>query len=359
MSQFSLSSTFSTVEPLLFGTLHLTSIIVTIGPLPVIFMSSHKMEENIPLSRAHEDSDSDFEPPFINRQRQLSSQLLVSPAVLKSSFFLVLSFILGAAISAVFTSQLAQHKIDADSDRQCAMHTQPLHLMDNSCKKQYIVVQDHSKSIWRGRLWVLSLYPSNKYADIDNYEIWLRSITQMIAKFYIYLLSRTYRASVIPEEEGDASGLTKHHVHRAKKYGGGYFANVEGLHHLHCLVIMYLTTGKIFLSSTSLHFLSFISIRVTNPPFIIIMLIHGVTTSALLRYRSTSAHVQCVLGQVWTRQSETMSPQAFTDFNTCHKCKDYEAVRRWAEENQVPSNEKLPGGYVALPEEGDVLPFIP
>ena len=44
------------------------------------------------------------------------------------------------------------------------------------------------------------------------------------------------RASVILEEEGDASGLTKHHVQRAKKFGGGYFVNVEGLHHLHCLV---------------------------------------------------------------------------------------------------------------------------
>lgn len=44
------------------------------------------------------------------------------------------------------------------------------------------------------------------------------------------------RASIIPENEGIASGLTKHHVQRAKKYGGGFFVNVEGLHHLHCLV---------------------------------------------------------------------------------------------------------------------------
>lgn len=32
------------------------------------------------------------------------------------------------------------------------------------------------------------------------------------------------------------SGLTSAHVQRSQKYGGGYFVNVEGLHHLHCLV---------------------------------------------------------------------------------------------------------------------------
>lgn len=44
------------------------------------------------------------------------------------------------------------------------------------------------------------------------------------------------RALVISEEEGLRSGLTFGHVQRAEKYGGGFFVNVEGLHHLHCLV---------------------------------------------------------------------------------------------------------------------------
>jgi hypothetical protein len=66
-----------------------------------------------------------------------------------------------------------------------------------------------------------------------------------------------------------------------------------------------------------------------------------------------------VLGQVWTRKSDTKHPQAFPDFNTQHKCKNYDAVRVWAEAHQVPPNEELPVGYVAPPEEGDVLPFVP
>lgn len=44
------------------------------------------------------------------------------------------------------------------------------------------------------------------------------------------------RAGVISREEGLKSGLTDAHVQRADKYGGGFFVNVEGMHHLHCLV---------------------------------------------------------------------------------------------------------------------------
>jgi hypothetical protein len=44
------------------------------------------------------------------------------------------------------------------------------------------------------------------------------------------------RPGIIPAEDGPASGLGPRHVQRSDKYGGGYFVNVEGLHHLHCLV---------------------------------------------------------------------------------------------------------------------------
>lgn len=47
---------------------------------------------------------------------------------------------------------------------------------------------------------------------------------------------RVARAGVITREQGLKSGLTDAHVQRADKYGGGFFVNVEGMHHLHCLV---------------------------------------------------------------------------------------------------------------------------
>jgi hypothetical protein len=40
----------------------------------------------------------------------------------------------------------------------------------------------------------------------------------------------------VPEAEAAQSGLTPDQVKINPKYGGGYPANVEGLHHLHCLV---------------------------------------------------------------------------------------------------------------------------
>jgi hypothetical protein len=39
-----------------------------------------------------------------------------------------------------------------------------------------------------------------------------------------------------------------------------------------------------------------------------------------------------VLGQVWYNKDE---PQAFPDFNTKHKCKNFEAIREWGEIHQV------------------------
>lgn len=50
---------------------------------------------------------------------------------------------------------------------------------------------------------------------------------------------RTARAGVISREQGLKSGLTDAHVQRADKYGGGFFVNVEGMHHLHCLVRLF------------------------------------------------------------------------------------------------------------------------
>ena len=62
-----------------------------------------------------------------------------------------------------------------------------------------------------------------------------------------------------------------------------------------------------------------------------------------------------VLGQVWWNK---ISPIAFPDFNTEHKCRNYAAVRQWAEEHQAP--EELPPDYLMPPKsEEDVLESMP
>lgn len=50
------------------------------------------------------------------------------------------------------------------------------------------------------------------------------------------LMLRADRSVVIPESEAEQSGIGKSQVRISQEYGGGFPANVEGLHHLHCLV---------------------------------------------------------------------------------------------------------------------------
>ncbi|EJT76182.1 hypothetical protein GGTG_06104 [Gaeumannomyces tritici R3-111a-1] len=78
-------------------------------------------------------------------------------------------------------------------------------------------------------------------------------------------LGADYRPGIVSKEQGAAAGLGSRHVQRSDKFGGGFFVNVEGLHHLHCLVWY-------------------------NP--------------------------------------RNVTP--FPDFNTRHKCKNFDAIREWA-----------------------------
>ena len=55
-----------------------------------------------------------------------------------------------------------------------------------------------------------------------------------------------------------------------------------------------------------------------------------------------------VLGQVWVNPTE---PTTFVDFNTAHTCKNYDAIRQWAEERQLP--EHPPKDFLEHPKAGD------
>ena len=49
-------------------------------------------------------------------------------------------------------------------------------------------------------------------------------------------LEMTDRSAIVPSGLGQKAGLCPDHVQVSDRYGGGFPANVEGLHHLHCLV---------------------------------------------------------------------------------------------------------------------------
>ena len=53
------------------------------------------------------------------------------------------------------------------------------------------------------------------------------------------LIVKTVHSVVVPAEEAARAGLRHDQVKIQEKYGGGFPANVEGLHQLHCLVRVY------------------------------------------------------------------------------------------------------------------------
>ena len=55
-----------------------------------------------------------------------------------------------------------------------------------------------------------------------------------------------------------------------------------------------------------------------------------------------------VMGQVWIHPE---APEAYVDFNTKHKCRDFEAIREWAQDRQIPA--KIPKDFLEPPKEGD------
>lgn len=54
-----------------------------------------------------------------------------------------------------------------------------------------------------------------------------------------------------------------------------------------------------------------------------------------------------VLGQVWVNPEK---PMPFVDFNTKHTCKNFDAIRQWAEANQLP--EATPKDFLERPMDG-------
>ncbi|CAK7568010.1 MAG: hypothetical protein SEPTF4163_005988 [Sporothrix epigloea] len=162
-------------------------------------------------------------------------------------------------------------------------------------------------------------------------------------------LGVNYRAGVIPAAAGPRSGLTPDHVQRADRYGGGFLVNVEGMHHLHCLNLV----------RQSLYY---------NYPYYKDMGKHAFQNSDDILQKHVSHCIDIlrqvlmcnfdtgVLGQVWY---DPASPSAFPDFHTTHVCKNYDALRQWAEQLQAPPVDDLPADYLQPARPEAIWPSTP
>jgi len=156
-------------------------------------------------------------------------------------------------------------------------------------------------------------------------------------------LGVNYRSISVPQNLARKSGIASDQVKISPAYGGGYPANLEGLHHLHCLNLL----------RQSLYYnYDYYSSRgqgaFANEPYILKK--HVSHCLDILRQQLMCTVDIGVMGQVWIHPE---APEPYVDFNSVHMCRNFEAVRKWAEERQLPFSEELPDDWLERPRKGD------
>ncbi|KAF7884127.1 uncharacterized protein EAF01_011550 [Botrytis porri] len=156
-------------------------------------------------------------------------------------------------------------------------------------------------------------------------------------------LGINFREVVIPATLAARSGITTDKVKINEKYGGGYPANVEGLSHLNCLNLLrqglwynydyYQNKGEGAFEND-----------------ISILKLHVSQCLDIIRQQLMCTVDIGVMGKIWVHPE---APEAYQDFNTKHRCRDFDAVKIWAEQRQVPAD--VPADFLQQPEEGETV----
>lgn len=152
-----------------------------------------------------------------------------------------------------------------------------------------------------------------------------------------------YRSITVPEEKAKEAGLRDDHVKISEKYGGGYPVNVEGLHHLHCLNLL---RQSLYYNFDHYHAIGKGAFKNNDR----ILKLHVTHCLDILRQQLMCTVDLGVFGQVWINPEE---PTSFVDFNTQHTCKNFDAVRQWAQERQLP--EDVPKDFLEPPIDASVI----
>lgn len=175
-------------------------------------------------------------------------------------------------------------------------------------------------------------------------------------------LGADFSAVRIPASEAAESNIRADQVKIKEKYGGGYPANVEGLHHLHCLNLLrkalpwnmeyYKAMGMGPFANED-HILKAHVSKLCSQSFHLTRKLTLYSTAHCLDIirQQLMCNVDIgVLGQVWYQPPEA-DIEPFVDFNTVHTCRNFEVVRDWAEKHQLPT--ETPDDFLEGPKEGD------
>ncbi|KAJ1329762.1 oxidase UstYa family protein [Microdochium nivale] len=318
----------------------------------------------------------------------------------------IIGYTLCAALFTFIGAQITRHNLDLDA--RCARYTNNYSPLIKEVDIKYSMKQ------FNGTFMVEDVYRRPGSPEVD--AAW-------------EALGLDSRPGVISEEDGLASGLGPGHLQVSKKYGGGFFVNVEGMHHLHCLNLV----------RKSLYFNYDYYKKMGHHAFgnsDDILHLHVTHCLDTIRQVLMCNADTGVLGQVWSlvqsgegsheggsghghgqdqlpshaigSGSETHEdgsdvnstherrrirrvrrhgdddddnddstpdaattakqgnskgapprPQAFPDFNTRHKCKNFDAIREYAVRLQAPPNEHLPPDFIAHPNMDYVVMGTP
>jgi len=152
-----------------------------------------------------------------------------------------------------------------------------------------------------------------------------------------------FRSIALPESEAAESGFRADQVKINEKYGGGYPANIEGLHHLHCLNLV---RQSLYYNYDYYHEQGHGAFKNEDN----VVKAHVSHCLDIIRQQLMCQPDTGLLGQVWWNPNR---PTAFVDFNTPHKCKNFDAIRQWAEERQI--SKTVAQDFLQPPKAGDLV----
>ncbi|KAH7033608.1 uncharacterized protein B0I36DRAFT_321752 [Microdochium trichocladiopsis] len=179
-------------------------------------MNRNKEEEQtVPLTNgADDDLDSEYgsqssSTPFNGRRahKRRSTCRTYCCTVIGYAVFATIFIFIGA--------QITRHNLDLD--RRCSRYT-----TKHSPLVDHVAIK-YTDQKFNGTFMKEDIYRQPASPEVD--EAWTA-------------LGVDARPGIISKAEGFASGLGPGHVQVSEKYGGGFIVNVEAMHHLHCLNLL-------------------------------------------------------------------------------------------------------------------------
>ncbi|ESZ90385.1 hypothetical protein SBOR_9221 [Sclerotinia borealis F-4128] len=225
---------------------------------------------------------------------------------------------------------LITYQSQGNLDKTCAKHTsQSWSPVLDKVELKYETVR------FNGSLFTNTIYREDPSPEVD--QAW-------------YNLGTNYKAIIIPTEDAPKAGISLDHFRVDEKDGGpGYPATVEVLHQLHCLNLL---RQGLYYNSEYYHKRGEGPFK--NEEFVLKAHInHCLDTirQRLMCTAETDAHPY-----LWAMSGQ--HTHLYPDFNRDHKCKNFDDIRKFAEEHQAPWRDD--GELDVQPKEGEiVLPGIP